>query len=256
MNGTTQPTSTTWRLGRCGPLEFIGLSVMGLFLAAFQTFDARHDHWWLDALYWQLAMLGGGVIAALIEPMIYQRLKARPRLFAVVQTLAMTPPITIWIWILGAAFHGHSPRVDILPVLAGSVLVVNIAVVLLAWLLRAAMARPQAPASTPDAAPTAIRAKLPPRLARARLVAVQAEDHYLRIHTEAGSDLILMRLTDALEALKGHDGLQVHRSWWVARQAVQTVQWKKGRGALTLEGGLEAPVSETFAATVRSIDWA
>ena len=65
-----------------------------------------------------------------------------------------------------------------------------------------------------------------------------------------------MRLGDALEALKACDGLQVHRSWWVARRSVETVRWKKGRGALTLEGGLEAPVSETFAAAVRATDWA
>lgn len=239
-------------MGRCGLMEFAGLSVMGLFLAAFQTFDATHAGWGVDVLYWQLAMLGGGVIGALIEPVVYRRLQTRPRLFAVVQALAMTPPITIWIWLLGAAFYGRAPRLDFLPIQAASVLVVNAAVVILAWLLRAATSRP----AVPVAAPAAIRAKLPPRLARARLIAVQAEDHYLRVHTEAGSDLILMRLADALTALRDRDGLQVHRSWWVARRAVQTVQWKKGRGTLGLEGGLSVPVSETFAATVRAVDWA
>jgi len=256
VNGTGGQSWAQWRLGRCGPLEFAGLSVMGLFLAAFQTFDARHEAWWLDVLYWQLAMLGGGVIAALVEPVVYRRLSDRPRLFAVVQTLTMTPPITLWIGVLGAAFHGRVPRPDQLMFPLGSVLVVNAAVVILAWLLRAAMA-PRADAGlTSGAAPAEIRAKLAPRLARARLIAIQAEDHYLRVHTEAGSDLILMRLTDALNALRDNDGLQVHRSWWVARGAVQTVQWKKGRGALGLEGGLSAPVSQTFAPAVRAVDWA
>ena len=229
---------------------------MGLFLAAFQTFDAGHGAWWLDVLYWQLAMLGGGVIAALIEPIVHSRLHDRPRLFAGIQTLAMTPPITLWIGGLGAVFHGRVPQLDQLVLPLGSVLVVNAAVVILAWLLRAATRRPEVVSPAPEAAPAEIRARLAPRLARARLIAVQAEDHYLRVHTEAGSDLILMRLTDALDALKARDGLQVHRSWWVARRAVETVQWKKGRGTLTLEGGLSVPVSETFAAAVRAVDWA
>lgn len=256
MNGTGDQSWAQWRLGRCGPLEFAGLSVMGLFLAAFQTFDARHDAWWLDILYWQLAMLGGGVIGALIEPVVHRRLERRPHLFAIVQILAMTPPITLWIAVLGAVFHGRIPRLDQLMFPLGSVLVVNAAVVILAWLLRAATAPRADAAPASDAAPAEIRAKLAPRLARARLIAIQAEDHYLRVHTEAGSDLILMRLADALATLKDRDGLQVHRSWWVARCAVQTVQWKKGRGTLGLEGGLSVPVSETFAPTVRAMDWA
>lgn len=257
-NGTTAQRLGGWRLGRCGLSEFVGLSMVGLFLALFEAFDAEHGSLWHDLLYWQMAMLGGGLIAALIEPPIYGQLKHRPRLFAVVQTLAMTPPITVWIWLLANLFHGLDWRFGVILPIAGSVLVVNTAVVILAWLLRATLAdKLAAPIPTaPEAAPSEIRARLSPRLARARLIAVQAEDHYLRVHTEAGSDLILMKFGDALAALSDHDGLQVHRSWWVTRRSVEAVRWKKGRGALTLEGGLEAPVSETFAAAVRATDWA
>lgn len=238
-------------------MEFAGLAAMGLFLASFQTFGDARGPVWLIYLYWQLAMLGGGLIAALIEPAVHARLVDRPRLFALSQIAAMTPPITAWIWVLMNVLHGGSWRLSVIPLISASVLVVNIAVVVLAWLLRAAFRRDPIQADpSSEASPEAIRAKLPPRLARARLIAVEAEDHYLRIHTDAGSDLILMRLGDALQALARHDGLQVHRSWWVARRSVEAVRWKKGRGALTLEGGLEAPVSETFAAAVRATDWA
>lgn len=246
-----------WRIGRCGPLEFIGLSVMGLFLAAFTAFDIPPEGLPLGFLYWQAGMLGGGVIAALIEPAVHARLRARPRLFALVQTLVMTPPITLWVWSLSTLVYGRAWDPGSLPFFAASVLVVNAAVVALAWLLRAAFRRERAPAPAASGlAPPEIRAKLAPRLARARLIAVQAEDHYLRVHTEAGSDLILMRFADALRALGGHDGLQVHRSWWVARRAVDTARLRKGRGALTLEGGLQVPVSATFCAAVRATDWA
>jgi DNA-binding LytR/AlgR family response regulator len=229
---------------------------MGLFLAAFAAFDSHPGEPWANFVYWQGAMLGGGVIAALVEVPVHRRLANRPRLFAVAQALAMTPPITVWIWIWANLFHSGPWRIQTILASASSVFVVNAAVVVLAWLLRAALARREEKARAPEAAPETIRAKLPPRLARARLIAIEAEDHYLRVHTEAGSDLILMRFGDAISALSSHDGMQVHRSWWVARRSVESVLWKKGRGTLTLEGGISTPVSATFARTVRVMDWA
>ena len=84
---------------------------------------------------------------------------------------------------------------------------------------------------------------------------VEAEDHYLRVHTDRGSDLILMRLSDALAELEGLEGAQTHRSWWVARDAVRGVTRGDGRATLTLEGGLSAPVSRRYARALREAGW-
>ncbi|WP_235559357.1 LytTR family DNA-binding domain-containing protein [Brevundimonas sp. Leaf168] len=84
---------------------------------------------------------------------------------------------------------------------------------------------------------------------------MQAEDHYLRIHTDRGSDLILMRLSDAVEELEGLEGAQTHRSWWVAREAVRAVERGDGRATLTLDGGLSAPVSRRYARMLRDAEW-
>nr|QQZ51292.1 LytTR family transcriptional regulator DNA-binding domain-containing protein [Phenylobacterium glaciei] len=68
------------------------------------------------------------------------------------------------------------------------------------------------------------------------------EDHYVRVHTAVRSELILMRLSDAV-ARTGREGLQVHRSWWVARDAVTEVI-RDGRNLrLKLLNGLEVPVA-------------
>ena len=78
------------------------------------------------------------------------------------------------------------------------------------------------------------------------LLALEMEDHYLRIHTAVGSDLILMRLRDALTELSSERGLQVHRSWWVAKNAVASIERDGQKLVLTLRNGLKVPVSKTY----------
>ncbi|PWC34120.1 transcriptional regulator [Azospirillum sp. TSO35-2] len=97
--------------------------------------------------------------------------------------------------------------------------------------------------------------RIPPRLGR-ELLALEMEDHYVRVHTTGGSDLILMRLRDAVAELAGIDGLQVHRSYWVAAAAVAAVERKPdGKLALRLTNGLRVPVSRTHAPAVRAAGW-
>ena len=97
--------------------------------------------------------------------------------------------------------------------------------------------------------------RIPPKLRGAEVWAVQAEDHYLRLHTSRGQDLILMRLSDAVAELEGLDGAQVHRSWWVSRAAVRGVQRGDGRATLTLPDGHEVPVSRSHARRLRAAGW-
>lgn len=243
------------RLGRSGAIELIGLSLFGLFLAAISAYDSEGVPTLHRYLYWQFALIGGGAIAALIEPWVAGRLPGRPRLFVLAQLAAMTPPISLWVACLPTLLWGVPFRPEKIVWTMPSVLTVNVAIVGLAWLVRAAFAAPNPPPPE-GVAPQAIRAKLPPRLARARLIAVEAEDHYLRVRTDAGSDLVLMRFGDALGALAGADGFRTHRSWWVARSAVETACWKGGRGELRLADGSAAPVSRTYAAALKGTDWA
>lgn len=115
---------------------------------------------------------------------------------------------------------------------------------------------PQAPAtSSLPTLPELIAEKLPVRLRSARLIAIAAEDHYLRIHTEAGSDLVLMRMTDACALLPETAGARVHRSWWAARGAAEGLMRHNGKAQLALRGGLIIPVSRAMQATLREQGW-
>ncbi len=97
--------------------------------------------------------------------------------------------------------------------------------------------------------------RLPSAHKSATLLALMAEDHYLRVFTASGDVLIRMRLSDALKAVDGIDGAQTHRSWWVARGAVSSVEREEGRPVLVLSNALRAPVSRSRIAALREAGW-
>lgn len=115
----------------------------------------------------------------------------------------------------------------------------------------------QPAAETPSAPPFAqapFLDRLPAHLG-SDLIALEMEDHYVRAHTALGSELILLRMRDAVGELGGVEGAQVHRSWWVARDAVEDVK-RDGRNLrLVLANGLEAPVSRTRVAELKQAGW-
>jgi hypothetical protein len=100
-----------------------------------------------------------------------------------------------------------------------------------------------------------IFARLPQHMRHGAIHALQAEDHYLRVHCDCGSTLILMRLSDAIEEVQPLEGLQTHRSWWVARSAVRSAARSGERATLTLDGGLQVPVSRTFVKALQEQGW-
>ncbi|MDB5670307.1 MAG: response regulator receiver protein, partial [Alphaproteobacteria bacterium] len=52
-----------------------------------------------------------------------------------------------------------------------------------------------------------------------------------------------MRMADAPGELDGLAGPRSHRSWWVARSAIDSVRRGNGRAELTLKGDIVAPLS-------------
>jgi len=96
--------------------------------------------------------------------------------------------------------------------------------------------------------------RIPPKLG-SDLLCISTEDHYLRITTRLGSDLILFRLSDAIAELGPAAGQQVHRSFWVARNAVASIERNGHRTSLVLINGAEIPVSRTYLRNLRNTGW-
>jgi hypothetical protein len=168
--------------------------------------------------------------------------------------VAASLPLTLLVWL--ASFR-HTP--SLWPSFSeyvgfyGSVILIGAGLMLVIWLVDQAgiyrmVHQPgavvPAPGSAEPAAPAQPRLadRLPPKLGL-EILALQMEDHYVRVHTSRGNALLLLRMRDAVAELDRLEGAQVHRSWWVAREAVLSVERDGRRASLTLTNGLRVPVS-------------
>jgi hypothetical protein len=229
----------------------------GVVLALSGAFGSAGAPLPLRLAYWVPVMLAGAlwghVCSRLIDRWI--DMDERPWLTVVALTGAITGPVALLVWfVTGLVFEGEVYPLRVLPFMVGPTLIIT--AVMSAINVFLGKAQPvQTHAAVRGAAPARFPDRLPLRLRGAVIRAVQSEDHYLRIHTDRGSDLILMRLSDALDELEGLEGSQTHRSWWVARDSVHGVARGDGRATLTLDGGLTVPVSRRYARALREAGW-
>jgi hypothetical protein len=228
-------------------------AAVGVVLAFAGAFGTDEAPTLVRLFYWVGLMLGGTVLARLLASAVRRLpgLVDRPRLQLGLVTLGMATVYTGVVWGASrAAFAGGAPP---LATLFWPVLLISAAMSGLHLL--AAQEPVETHAAAPGAPPPRFLERLPTRLKGAELYAVQAEDHYLRLHTSRGTDLILMRLADAVAELEGLEGARTHRSWWVARSAVEGARRVGQRTLLRLKSGVEAPVSRSFVRTLRAEGW-
>lgn len=122
-----------------------------------------------------------------------------------------------------------------------------------AFAASAAAAAVPPPAALPGVAESALHRRLPAGFPP--IMALCAEDHYVRVIAERHSAMILMPLAKAVALLPHGAGIQVHRSWWVARSAVVR-QRRLGRDLhLVLLTGQSVPVSRSRLAGLKAEGW-
>ena len=228
----------------------------GGFLAAVGAFGMNTTSLTQRLLYWVPLMLAGAVIGRMVSAFTRRRPRAGANRFVdwALLSLLVSVPTTFLVWaVTGAMFHGNAPTS--LPFFFGAVLLISAPMTAIMMMVN--MPGPATHAPSPGAAPMTVRfaARLPAKIMGGVIYAVQAEDHYLRVRTSKGDDLILMRLADAMAELDGVEGAQVHRSWWVAKDGVADVKRADGRVTLVLKDGAEAPVSRPNVRALREAGW-
>jgi DNA-binding LytR/AlgR family response regulator len=67
--------------------------------------------------------------------------------------------------------------------------------------------------------------------------------------------LILFRMSDAVAELDPMFGRQVHRSYWVAKRGVASIERDRYRIRLLLTTGVQIPVSRTYLPALREAGW-
>ncbi len=229
----------------------------GVFLAYVGALNTDDAPLLARLVYWVPLMIVGSVVGHLVSLLVtrFPRAIANPWIFAALLAVAVSIPITVLVWAYTSLLSPTPLRVEHLPGYFLGVLVISAGMTAIMMLAsqpgRVTHATPEGAA----AAPVRFLERLPAKLKGAKLYAVSAEDHYLRLHTSKGSDLILMRLADAISELEGLEGAQTHRSWWVAKDAVQGMRREGDRVTLMLPDGLEAPVSRPNVRPLREAGW-
>ena len=232
----------------------VGLSVLFTWFGVYESGSPVA----LRFIMWLVTMSAGGVAAVWVIPTVFERQFAQQNVIVQVAlasgliALPVTASLIAFYLVLGGRVHAGMLPMQYLYVYAVCVVIVTGGLVV----SRAQAAAPVLEAAEAQDVIARFMQRLPVKYRTADLWAVSSEDHYLRIHTSLGEELILMRLADAMRDLGGTDGLQTHRSWWVARDGVADVRREGGKRWLVLKSGKEAPVSRTFLSAVKEANLA
>lgn len=237
--------------GRAVVAGFVASTALGVVLGVIGPFGSYMNGGLPERIaYWVASLWCGWTLFGLIVPWVARLAMSRripvwfwaPPLVAV-----LTVPATIISRLLARTVWPGTGRVAWLEWYGQSLVIAVIATGLVLWWI--ARSGPEAEPDSSDP-----RDRLPPGLGR-DILCLQMEDHYVRVHTPRGSTLILMSLSQAMAGLKGVQGEQTHRSWWVARAAVEGVVEDGRNLRLKLTGGLEAPVSRANVGRLRAQGW-
>ena len=229
----------------------LALALLLAFLGPFSTQEAfdrptRYAFW--------LGLILFGYACTLAAFVLVDSAAQRPSLPVALRTgmaalISAVPQTLAVAWTFSLLQPGRRVGPEQLLPLFGAVLVIQLILAITASALKR-----QAPAPAAERAAPRFLDKLPPHMT-GDIIALEAQDHYLKVHTRRGAHLLLMRLSDAAAELSDRNGLQVHRGWWVAHDAVTRVETQSGRTILHLTNGVAVPVSRTYLQAVRSSGW-
>jgi hypothetical protein len=236
-------------------VDLLLLAGVGLAMAALGPYRTLDVPDLLRTAYWLVAVAGAGLVGIAVDLALESRIRSFWARIAAV-SLVMTLPVTPFIYALNAVMLDLPRRPWLLGQLAWQVLVVSLLIMALRALLwrRIVETRTIVVPPLPEAE-RAFRMRLSARRRGARLIALEAEDHYVRVHTDAGSELVSMRFSEAVEELALAHGYRLHRSWWAFAEAIEAVRWKRGTGEARLTGGIKAPVSRSCATALKDAGW-
>ncbi len=226
-------------------IAFSVVVALFVFTGPFGTYDllgfAERLGFWLTvhAATWMIALAGIALVNAWHG-------KGQP--IGLVQTVMgcclATPFIGIAVSLVKTLFLGSVFSLQSVLWQMLEALPVAIIVGLVAYFFFKSSSQPEAAVAQPAAA-NRLMLRLPPQK-RGVLQHLTMQDHYVDVVTDRGSELVLLRLADAIAEAGEGAGLQIHRSHWVAFDAVGTVERQDGKVVVATTSGARLPVSRTY----------
>jgi DNA-binding LytR/AlgR family response regulator len=243
---------------------FVVAAIVGLLLTFVGALETGELPLLLRLVYWEILMLSGAMIGLGVSEAVekWGKLRAKPMLEMPVIAVLIALPLTFMV--VGTSnmfFETKPPTLEALLLMFAITFLISLVMTALNYFIhwpgKVIAEVPQAiPASPSETLATRFADRLPLPMRNAKIIALEAEDHYLRVHFEGGqSTLILMRLSDAITEFPTNIGAQTHRSWWVAKDSVRGVIKAEGRATLTLEGPIKVPVSRSFYKVLNDAGW-
>ncbi len=231
-------------------IPFIGTAlVAGIILSILAPYGTHQFPLIYRLAFWVGLCLAGGFGTMAAQMLIDKAAKPiKPWQRAFIQSIGAT--LFVWICFLGLNLYlGHVPNAQFYYITPFYIWVVGVVICGFGELMRR-----RSDAESSDARP-AIFERVKPALRNAQLYALSAEDHYVRVHTDAGDDLILIRLSDAVKETHPLAGLITHRSWWVAEAGVRECRKTDNKMIIALKNDVLAPVSRAKTKHVRAAGW-
>ena len=243
---------------------FVVATIAAVFMTISEAMGTDVVPFWTRLLYWLIVMETGAVIGVGVTTGIqaWGRLQRHPALEVLAISVLIALPLTLAVVGAGMIILGM-PQPSLRGVLRNFLLVAFVSAIITAITYAIgsrrkaiiALAAVDPALSTGSVIDNRFRERLPLHLRSGRILALVSEDHYLRVYTDGGNTMILMRLSDAIAELGAENGAQTHRSWWVARDAVSKAVRADGKALLTLSDGTEAPVSRTYYRALNAQGW-
>jgi len=238
-------TLREWRDHMTQPLAvviFCGLAVILTLIAPFGTDQAAGPL--LRFVYWMLVAVLTYAIGSLAHAQAQLRFGRRPLLRVAVSALLTAVGANLVVIGVNLAILAYLPTGRDLVMSVANISVIAVIITVIFQLLY------DRPDTTGQTRPCILLDRLPLEK-RAPLVALSVEDHYVRVRTRKGEEVLLMRLSDAIRETGDLPGVQVHRSHWIALDQVQSAS-RKGDGAvLRMSTGPDIPVSRSNVPAIR-----
>jgi len=233
-------------------LSGIGISLIaGIIFSILAPYQTGQFSFLFRLIYWTGLCFVGGLGASVFEPLA-RKIGIDPSGIVLVLGQSLTASMAVTACLAGLDIYlGGLVQPQNLFLLFCLVWVISITIASIAYMADKA----SSPVSAQLEQRPPIFDRLKPALRHSEIYALMAEDHYVRVITSKGEELVLMRLSDAIKELGNVKGIAVHRSWWVAEAGVKSSKKSDGKISLELHTGQIAPVSRSNTKSVRAARW-